>query len=225
MIYMPVIAALIAILFAIANGYTDTPDMIAFVAGLALTFIWYRMGPLDTWFGEEWTFPLGAVAILWGMWRLGVYGWLFGITSSRRPGDAGDRSLGSAAQQTQPLRSNVIATPQTAHNESIVFDPAILRLAELSGDDPRDIDRAVLVLGRLLVARKKSGDPLIGTTDAIRYGLRISPGSKSPRYAAAKEAIERELARLTAQDGPQFADGAGGTVPGTYPVSREGTQN
>jgi hypothetical protein len=219
MIYVPLIVAGVMIVVAIAHQLIDTADIAIAIAGLALSLLWYRLSPLEVPWGEVWTLPLGAAGVLWGVWRGGVFSWLLCIPSSQLS-PAGDFSpLDSTDQTTQRIAQYPIATPQTEHNGPIVFDPAIVRLAELCGDDPRDVDRAVLVLGRLLVARKKSGDPILGVTDAIRYGLRISPGSKSPKYAAAKEAIDREVARLAVQDGPQFADGIGGVVPASYPVS------
>lgn len=76
-----------------------------------------------------------------------------------------------------------IATPQTARNEPVVIAPAINGLSS-------DEQMIVSVLARLIA----SGE--LTQTAAIKTGLGISPGSRSPRYLAAREAIQAELLKL-----------------------------
>lgn len=76
-----------------------------------------------------------------------------------------------------------IATPQTARNEPVVIAPPINELTE--------VDRVVVeALARLIA------DGELTQTAAIKVGLGIPPGSRSPRYQAARAAIQAELARL-----------------------------
>jgi hypothetical protein len=94
-----------------------------------------------------------------------------------------------------------------------------VRLAELTGDDPAAVDRAIVLLGRLCAAKKKSGEQLLAVTYAIKHGLRIQPGSNNPKYDAAKEALERELGRL-AQPGGE--DDLLGFTPEGRAIRRDG---
>lgn len=79
-----------------------------------------------------------------------------------------------------------IATPQTPRNEPVVIDPLINELDEL--------ERYLIERLALLVLAEK-----LTQTDAIKIGLGIAPGSRSPRYQFARAALQAELTRLEAK--------------------------
>ena len=97
------------------------------------------------------------------------------------------------SQQTLPDAQYPIAAPQNVRNGPVVIAQAINDLAELSEEDPRITDAVVLVLARLVAASE------LTQTAAIKVGLGIAPGSRSPRYQAARAALQAELTRLEAK--------------------------
>lgn len=97
------------------------------------------------------------------------------------------------SQPSLPDAQYPIATPQNVRNEPVVIAPLINDLAELSEEDPRITDAVVLVLARLVAASE------LTQTAAIKVGLGIAPGSRSPRYQAARAALQAELTRLEAK--------------------------
>lgn len=101
-----------------------------------------------------------------------------------------DRTPLPLVERTPTIAPTVIATPQNQHNSSIVIGPGVQRLAALVEDDPRVVDAAIMMLARLVAAKK------LNQTDAIKIGLGIPPGSGSPRYDAARSALLEELDRL-----------------------------
>lgn len=95
--------------------------------------------------------------------------------------------LSRPSQRTAQLP---IATPQTTRNASIVIAPLINELATLDGRDPILLSALIESLARLVA------DGELTQTAAIKIGLGIPPGSRSPRYQAARAAIQAELAKI-----------------------------
>lgn len=79
-----------------------------------------------------------------------------------------------------------IATPQNTRNEPVVIAPAI--------NDLNELEQYMITRLALLVAAKE-----LTQTAAIKIGLGIAPGSRSPRYQAARAALQAELTRLEAK--------------------------
>lgn len=97
---------------------------------------------------------------------------------------------------------NGVAMPQNDSKRRIVIDRDILELAEVTGDDPREVELAIIMLGRLC-STKRQNKPILGTTDAIKIGLGITPGSGSKKWESASRALKSEIARHN-PDSPTF---------------------
>ena len=91
-----------------------------------------------------------------------------------------------AAIEDQRSAQYPIATPQNTRNEPVVIAPAINELDE--------VERYLIERLALLVLAEK-----LTQTDAIKIGLGIAPGSRSPRYQFARAALQAELTRLEAK--------------------------
>lgn len=131
-------------------------------------------------------FAIGAMGYYWGRrqpWVRRLLGLPPRVQQSPPPPmDAPQPTLASAQLP--------IATPQTPRNDVIVIAPDVQHLADLTGDDPVFLQAAIAVLARLVAADQ------ITQTAAIKTGLGVPPGSRSPRYEAARAALQAEVGAI-----------------------------
>jgi hypothetical protein len=136
-------------------------------------------------------FAIGAMGFYWGRNQPWVR-WVLGlpprvVTSSAPQFSPADLSPLAGAQLTLESAQHPIATPQIAPNDAVVVGPEVAHLAALTGDDPVMLQGAIAALARLVAAEQAT------QTAAIKIGLGVPPGSRSPRYEAAKAALLAEV--------------------------------
>lgn len=122
--------------------------------------------------------------------------------------DGGDESHNADPSQ-QPLcdDTNGVAMPQNTHNGGIVFCESIVALTTAMNQRNEmsvavaEIQGAITAMALVVeLAKKADKTPKLGETDAIKYGLGITPGSTNPLYALAKAALADERARIRQAD-------------------------
>jgi len=118
------------------------------------------------------------------------------ITSNDTPDDLDNDDDTSDVDQQPSSHTNSIAKPQNTHNPPLVCCEHVKQLAQHTGDDPAIITAVMIALARIIVkARRADGSAKLGETDAIRYGLNITPGGANPIYRIARAALQAEIAR------------------------------
>lgn len=118
------------------------------------------------------------------------------VMSRKSPFPAATAPIVNGSQRPGSEVTNGIAMRHNGHNQPVVHCEQVTMLARETGDDPDIVAAVILVLARLAVARHRDGQPVIGETALIKYGLQITPGGSNRRYELARAALKAEIARI-----------------------------
>ncbi len=122
----------------------------------------------------------GLIAFEALAFRVVVGKWRQELTSSGAPEPSPDPSVVMPVAPAHRSPTNATAMPRNDDNAPVADCAHCAMLASITGDDPRQVQSAIVALARLhLGAKTAEGKPKVGETDAIRFGLGIAPSSSA----------------------------------------------